>query len=47
MDYKFVLYDTKDKIATITLNRPEKLNALSEALQQDLAAAIKEASEDD
>ncbi len=46
MDYQNILYDKKDKIATITLNRPEKMNALNVALQEELAAAVKEASGD-
>lgn len=47
MDYKFVLYSKKDNIATITLNRPEKLNALSPDLQLDIFNAVLEASNDD
>jgi enoyl-CoA hydratase/carnithine racemase len=44
MDY--ILYEKKAKIATITLNRPEKLNSLNGPMQEELAAVIKSASED-
>ena len=48
MDFNTVLYDETDRVATITLNRPEKLNALSRELQDELLAALKlaEASPD-
>lgn len=29
MSYEHIVYDTADQVATITLNRPEKMNALS------------------
>ncbi|MEY3959558.1 MAG: hypothetical protein RIR14_211, partial [Pseudomonadota bacterium] len=35
-----VLYDLTDGIATITLNRPEVMNALSASLRRDLLAAL-------
>ena len=38
-----VIFDVQDRLATITLNRPEKLNAISRQLQDDLLAAIDEA----
>ena len=41
-----VLYDVSQGIATITLNRPEKLNALSYVMQAELAAALWEADND-
>ena len=41
-DYQNILVDIDGPVATITLNRPEKLNALSEALRDDLAAALRE-----
>src|SRR5688572_8121010 len=39
-DYKCLLYDVKDHIATLTLNRPERLNALGDTLRDDLHDAI-------
>ncbi|MDG1489365.1 MAG: enoyl-CoA hydratase/isomerase family protein [Actinomycetota bacterium] len=41
-----VLYDVSDKIATITLNRPEKLNAMSQSLLDDLERAFDRAKDD-
>ena len=46
MDFETVLYEVEGRIATITLNRPEKLNALSNALQEDIVAALKAAEAD-
>ena len=46
MEYETILYDAHDNIAWITLNRPEKLNALSAALQRDLGEALQEADAD-
>ncbi len=47
MKYECVLYEVKDKIARITFNRPEKMNALSAELRRDIVAALKEAEADD
>lgn len=41
------LYDVKDRIATITLDRPEAKNALNQAGLDAFAAALVEAREDD
>ncbi len=41
-----VLYAVEDRVATITLNRPDALNATNDALYRELAAAIKRAGED-
>jgi len=41
-----VLYEASQKIATITLNRPEKLNAMSRSLLNDLEAAFERAKGD-
>ena len=45
--YKCLLYDVVDGIVTITLNRPERLNALGDTLREDLHDAVMHASEDD
>ncbi|MGQ2931038.1 MAG: enoyl-CoA hydratase [Sphingopyxis sp.] len=42
-----VLITRDDGVATVTLNRPEAMNALSKALRADLAAAMREVSGDD
>ncbi|HET9280813.1 MAG TPA: enoyl-CoA hydratase-related protein [Candidatus Angelobacter sp.] len=43
-DYKTVLYSKAQSIATITLNRPDKRNAISYELIDDLTAALKQAA---
>ncbi len=46
MPYENVIYEKKDHIATITLNRPDVLNAQSAGLLADLAAACNEVDAD-
>jgi enoyl-CoA hydratase len=46
MAYEFVLYEVDEKIATITLNRPERLNAMSGAFKEEIKSAIAEATAD-
>ncbi len=46
MGYETLEYEVAERIATITLNRPEKLNALSARLQHELVAALKAAEAD-
>ena len=41
-----VLYDVDEKVSIITLNRPEKLNAISAELQQQLTKAFARADAD-
>ena len=47
MDFGTVMYESKDRVATITLNRPERFNAISEAMPEDIASAFGHASNDD
>ncbi len=46
MPYELLLYSVADRIATITVNRPDKLNALSAALIGELGEAIDQAIAD-
>src|SRR3989440_11873908 len=47
MRYETLLFETRDAIATITVNRPDKLNALNDQVVDELAqAAERIASED-
>jgi enoyl-CoA hydratase/carnithine racemase len=41
------LYDVADRVATITLNRPDKLNAWTATMDREVRAAIEEAEDDD
>jgi enoyl-CoA hydratase len=43
MTYELLTFDVADRIATITVNRPAKLNALNDALMAELGRAIDEA----
>lgn len=47
MKPKHVLYEKKDAIAWITINRPEKMNALTEQMFIDLADAVQTADSDE
>jgi 2-(1,2-epoxy-1,2-dihydrophenyl)acetyl-CoA isomerase len=47
MSFETVKYDFSDSVATITMNRPEALNALSLQLGKDLRSAIEKAIEDE
>ena len=45
-DYPDILYDVKDRVATITLNRPDRLNAYTERMAGNIRVAMAEASDD-
>ncbi len=46
MPYETVLYDTDGAIATITLNRPERLNTIVPPMPDELQDAVHRASLD-
>jgi enoyl-CoA hydratase len=47
MEYQNLLYDVSDRIARITLNRPEKRNSLSVDLRREIIEALHAAEADD
>ena len=46
MTYEQILYDVRDRIATITMNRPERLNAWTPLMGRELYAAFQTAGAD-
>ena len=46
-EYKALTFSIENKIATITMNRPEKANALNRKLWFELGTAFDEADEND
>ena len=47
MEFECILYDVKDKVLTITLNRPDRLNAYTGQMQSNLIEAFDKAGKDD
>ena len=47
MNLETVLYDVRDGVATITLNRPEAMNAWTPQLSDELSLAMGAADADD
>ncbi|MGB2885998.1 MAG: enoyl-CoA hydratase/isomerase family protein, partial [Dehalococcoidia bacterium] len=47
MDHEHLIYTKEEGIATITLNRPQKLNAFTTAMYRGLSEALDEAARDD
>jgi len=47
MDTQHIRYLVADRVATITLNRPDKLNAFTRLMRDELIAAFGEADRDD
>lgn len=46
MDYQYILYEKSERLATITINRPEVRNALTQSLMEELGDAISQAEAD-
>ncbi len=47
MGYEHILYDVSEKIATITLNRPDRLNAWTPIMERDVRHAMEASAADD
>ena len=47
MNFGTVSYAAKDRVATITLNRPDRFNAINATMPDDIAAAFTHANDDD
>ena len=47
MNYTTLLYEVQDRVLTLTLNRPESLNAFTVEMSHELIHAFRRASEDD
>ena len=47
MTYEAILLDRKDRVATITLDRPERLNAWTPRMAFELSDALRACNEDD
>lgn len=47
MDYKDILFDITDNIATITLHRPDKLNAFTNTMMREVISAFDTTDADD
>src|SRR4051812_4397143 len=46
-DYDEIRYDADDHIATITLHRPDKLNAFTPVMKREMIQALEHADNDD
>lgn len=47
MSYENLLFEKDGHVAVVTLNRPERLNALNGSLQKEILAACEQAKQDD
>jgi enoyl-CoA hydratase/carnithine racemase len=47
MAFEQIKYEVQDRVATITLNRPDRLNAWTQTMQREIKAAFQQAADDD
>ena len=47
MDYQNIILERKEQVAILTLSRPERLNAISPQMSQELFTALNEVDDDD
>ncbi|QCR31050.1 enoyl-CoA hydratase/isomerase family protein [Lysinibacillus sp. SGAir0095] len=47
LEMEHIIVETKDGVRTLTLNRPERLNAVNDTLSKEIILAISDASADD
>ena len=47
MAYEHILYDVGERIATITLNRPDRLNAWTQTMEREVRSAMEAAAKND
>lgn len=47
MEFKYIIYEKSDGIATITLNRPEALNAFSKDVIEEILIALEDVKSDE
>ena len=47
MKFSQIIYEKSNRVATVTLNRPTKLNAYSEVMVHEILAALADARDDD
>ncbi len=47
MEYQQIFYDVTDNVATITLNRPERMNSFSDTLLSEWAHSLRTSAEDE
>jgi len=47
MSYEAILYESRGPVAIITLNKPERLNAIGGAVREEVHAAVEAAHQDD
>jgi enoyl-CoA hydratase len=46
MSFRHLLYEVEGRIATITLNRPDRLNAIARGMPQEIREAVEKANDD-